>query len=146
MVTSKVDNAEQLEVANGYIALMSVIIISLLLITITAALSFANYFSRFNILENEFKITGENLATACVNYARAKLMGDPNNYAGNELSVPVGDDVCSVISVVPTGNVWPKTIKTQGIYPRNRIQESYTNLSVVLNSDFTVNSWQETPN
>lgn len=130
----------------GYIALTSVIIISLLLITITAALSFANYFSRTNILENEFKIAGNNLAEACVGYARGRLMNNPDNYAGNEPSVPVGADTCTVISVIPTGPVWPKTIKTQGIYPKNQAQRSYTNLTVVLNSDFSVNSWQETPN
>jgi hypothetical protein len=132
--------------SNGYIALMSVIIISLLLITITAALSQANYFSRLNILQDEFKTTSDNLATACVNYARAKLMADPNNYSGNEPSIPVGADTCSVIAVLPTGNNWPKTIKTQGVYPKNQAEESYTNLTVVLNSNFSVNSWQETPN
>ena len=99
--------------SGGYIALVSVIIISFLLITITAALSGANYFSRFNILENEFKNHSENLAEACVSYARAKLMADPANYAGNEFSVFVGGDTCSVISVAPVGAVWPKTIKPQ---------------------------------
>lgn len=132
--------------SGGYIALTSVIIISLLLITITAALSVANYFSRFNILENEFKIRSDNLAEACVSYARAKLIADPNNYAGNELSVPVGVDTCSIISVTPTGGSWPKTIKTQGIYPRNQAQASYTNLLVVLNGGYSINSWQESPN
>lgn len=130
----------------GYIALISVIIISLLLVTITAALSTANYFSRFNILENEFKIRSDYLAESCLSYARDKLMSDPSNYSGNELSVPIGGDTCSVISVLPTGSGWPKTIKTQGIYPRNQAEESYTNLAVMLNSNFSINSWQETPN
>jgi hypothetical protein len=138
--------AKHLNLQSGYIALTSVIIISLLLITITAALSSANYFNRTNILENEFKIRSGNLAEACVSYARAKLAADPVNYAGNELSVPVGSSTCSVISVMPTGAVWPKTIRTQGVYPRSQAEESYTNLSVVLNSDFSISSWQETPN
>ena len=138
--------AKHLNLQSGYIALTSVIIISLLLITITAALSSANYFNRTNILENEFKIGSGNLAEACVSYARAKLAADQVNYAGNELLVPVGTDACSVISVMPTGAVWPKTIRTQGVYPRNQAEESYTNLTVVLNSDFSVNSWEETPN
>ena len=130
----------------GYIVLTSVIIISLLLITITAGLSFANYFSRLNILENEYKIISGNLAEACVGYARGRLMNNPDNYAGDEPTVPVGGDTCSVISVVPTGGSWPKTIKTQGIYPQNQAEESYTNLTVVLNSDYSINSWQETLN
>jgi hypothetical protein len=138
--------AKHLNLQSGYIALTSVIIISLLLITITAAISSANYFSRTNILENEFKIRSGNLAEACVSYARAKLAAGSANYAGNELSVPVGSSTCSVISVVPTGAVWPKTIRTQGIYPHNQAEESYTNLVVVVNSDFSISSWQETPN
>jgi hypothetical protein len=133
-----------LHCGGGYIALISVIIISLLLITVTAALSCSNYFSRLNILENEFKIKSGNLAVACVNYAKTKLAGDPLNYAGNELSVPVGADICSILSVSPTGATWPKTIKTRGIYPGGQTNQSYTNLTVILNSDFTVNSWQET--
>ena len=130
----------------GYIALISVIIISLLLITVTAALSCSNYFSRLNILENEFKIRSGNLAAACVNYARARLIQDPLNYAGNELSVPVGADVCSVLAVSPTGAVWPKTVKTRWIYPGRQGEQSYTNLTVILNSDNSLNSWQETAN
>ncbi len=126
--------------------LTSVIIISLLLLTITAALSAANYISRLNVLENEFKSTSNNLAEACIRYAIAKLAIDGNNYTGNELSVPVGNGTCAVISVVPTGSVWPKTVKTQGVYPHNQAEQSYTNLTIVLNSDFSINSWQETPN
>jgi len=137
---------KHLNLQSGYIALTSVIIISLLLITVTAALSCANYFSRFNILENEFKTDSGNLAEACVNYARAELAADPENYAGNDLSVPVGSSTCSVISVMPAGAVWPKTVKTQGVYPHNQAEESYTNLVVVLNSDFSIISWQETAN
>lgn len=86
------------------------------------------------------------MAAACVNYARARLIQDPLNYAGNELSVPVGADVCSVLAVSPTGAVWPKTVKTRGIYPGRQGEQSYTNLTVILNSDNSLNSWQETAN
>ena len=116
---------ENIQIYNkGYIALTSVIIISLLLLALTVALSAANYFGRTNIMEYELKVASSNLAEACLNYAKAKLMADPLNYSGNELSVPVAGDTCSVISVLPTGNNWPKTLKTQGIYPKNQPEES----------------------
>ena len=54
---------------DGYIALISVIIISLLLITVITALSTINYFSRYNILENEYKERSSGLAEGCVDYA-----------------------------------------------------------------------------
>jgi hypothetical protein len=130
----------------GYIALISVVIISLLLITVTAALSCSNYFSRLNILENEFKVRSGDLANACVNYARARLMQDPLNYAGNELSVPVGADICSVLAVSPAGTAWPKTVKTKGVYPGGQTEQSQTNLTVILNGDYSLSSWQETVN
>ena len=130
----------------GYIVLISVIIISLLLVALTAAVSYANYFSRLNVLQSEFKARSYSLAEGCVNYAKTRLMNDPINYAGNELAVPVGANTCSVISITPVGSVWPKTIKTKGIYPTGQPDQSVSNLLVVVNSDYSLMSWQEVPN
>jgi hypothetical protein len=118
----------------GYIALTSVIIISLLLITIITALSSINYFSRYNILENEFKDRSSGLAEACVDYALGKI-GSNSAYAGGECVV-IGSDKCKIVSV--SGNV----VVTQGVF-----QKSYTNLSVGYNpTTLAVTSWQELPN
>lgn len=121
---------------SGYIAITSVIIISLLLVTVSVALSSANYFSRFNVLESEFKERSSSLAEACVDQAMFNIASN-NLYNGN---VAVGANSCTIVSVT-VGN--PDTIvKTQGVF-----QNSYTNLVVeVKNSNLAIVSWQETPN
>ena len=123
---------------SGYIALISVIIMSALLLTITVALSSANYFSRYNILENEYKQRSSDLAEACVNYARGQLAGNVT-VAANTV-VPVGTDSCKIVSV--NNDI----IIVQGAYPHSGPDISYTNLKVTLNGNLTLNSWQETPN
>jgi hypothetical protein len=136
--------AKHLNPQSGYIALTSVIIMSVLLITITAALSGANYFSRYDILENEFKQRSSDLAEACVNYAEGQVAGNPGYTLTSPGSVVVGKDSCTVVSVTPAGG--KTAVITQGIYPKTGPERSYTNLIVVLNSNMTVNSWQETAN
>jgi hypothetical protein len=125
----------------GFIALTSVLIMSLLLIVITVALSSANYFSRYNILENEFKQHSSDLAEACVNYAEGQIAAN-SSYPGGQIAV--GSDNCTVVSVLPNESGY--TIIARGIYPKNQPKESYTNLTVQINSSFAVTSWTETPN
>ncbi len=120
----------------GYIALSSVIIISLLLVTITAALSLVSYYSRFNILESEYKQRSVALAQSCVDYAFSQLVVNPN-YSGNEC-LNFSSNNCKVVSV--TAGSYPKTIQSQAQY-----EKSYTNLSIVTNSSFQIQSWQELP-
>jgi hypothetical protein len=125
----------------GYIALTSVIIISLLLITIITALSSVNYFSRYNILENEFKERSSGLAEACVDYSLAKLAAN-STYSGGE-TANIGTDSCRVVSVTSGGNSY--SILTQGIFPAIGTQRSYTNLSVVVDLGLNITNWQEVP-
>ncbi len=125
----------------GYIALTSVIIISLLLITIITALSSVNYFSRYNILENEFKERSGGLAEACVDYSLAKLAAN-SSYVGGE-NANIGSDSCRVVSVTPGGNSY--SILTQGIFPSTGANRSYTNLSVTVDSNLNITNWQEVP-
>ena len=121
----------------GYIAVTSVIIMSLLLITITAALSTANYFSRFNILESEYKERSNGLAEACVDQARYNIAQNIP-YTG-DVTV-TGVSKCTIVDVIMAGS--NKIIKAQGMY-----QKSYTNLQVeVKASDLSTVSWQEVPN
>jgi hypothetical protein len=125
---------------SGYIALISVIIMSALLLTITVALSSANYFSRYNILENEYKQHSSDLAEACINYVKGQLAGNPGYTVTTITPVMVGSDSCAIISA---GGL---TVKAQGAYPKTGPDISFTNLTVVLNSNLTVNFWRETAN
>ena len=127
-----------LNASEGYIALTSVIIISLLLITVSAALSSANYFSRFNILENEYKSRSASLAESCVDFAIGKLITEPA-YTGNNEQISVGSDFCKVVSV--SAGSYPKYVSTQAVY-----QKSYTNLCVQINSSKSIIGWKELKN
>ena len=127
---------------SGYIALISAIVISTLLVGLTFALSYAGYFSRFNILESEYKERSLALAEACVDTALLKIAQNPGYNPSNE-SIPVGTDSCMVVSAQANQPVAGQTtIKTQGLY-----QKSYSNIIVIVNSaSLVVISWNEVPN
>lgn len=126
-----------LKLDSGYIALTSVIIISLLLITVSAALSSANYFSRFNILENEYKSKSYGLAESCVDFAVSRVIAD-SGYAGGNEQINVGSDNCTVVSVSAG---YPKNIVTQAVY-----QKSYTNVCAQISSGKSIIGWKELKN
>lgn len=123
----------------GFIALISAVIISALLITITVALGTSSFLSRFNILDAEYKEKSSALAEACADAAILKLAASAS-YPGGE-TIAVGSDTCKVISVVPVAG-WPKTIKTQAT-----VSNSYTDLTIGVSNTATVSvdSWQEVP-
>lgn len=133
----------------GYIALISVIIVSLLLITVITALSTVNYFSRYNILENEYKERSSGLAEGCVDYALGKLAANSAYTVASPQSIAIGSDTCNVMSVVSQSG--QTTIVTQGFYPATTPLKSYTKLTVIVDSNINnstylqVISWQETP-
>src|SRR5260221_11521416 len=82
---------------SGFIALISAIIISLILITITVILNLAGYFGRFNILDAEYKETSIGLAEASVDTAILEI-SKGNTVAANT-AVPIGSYQCPLISV-----------------------------------------------
>lgn len=134
----------------GFIALMSAIVISLLLITLGATLSLTGFFTRFDIADAEYKERSIGLAEACGDLAMVKLAGDIN-YAvvQSDHTIAVGGDSCSIVSISPTpprsGQI---TIMTQGIFPAlgSGPEHAYTNIKIVTNaSDLSIVSWQEVP-
>ena len=130
---SKIKNS--IAESNGYIAITSVMIISLLLITITVALSTSNYFSRFNILESEYKTRSLGLAEACVDQALYYLVQKID--ITTETEVNIGTSKCKIFPIVVVGS--SRTIRTQGEF-----QKSYSNIKVVVNTpSYAVTSWQE---
>lgn len=81
----------------GYVALMSVIVISLILLGLTTILSMSGYFSRFNVLNGEYKRVSLGLAESCANVALLKIAQNPN-YTGGE-TISVGTNNCTIKSV-----------------------------------------------
>ncbi len=120
---------------SGYIALISSIIISILVLGIALAISSAGYFSRFDILKNEFKERSSALAEACVDTALLKLAQN-QSYNGNE-NIGIGNDQCSILPIeIASGQ---KIIKTKASF-RNAV----TNLKVTVNSaNLSVIYWEE---
>lgn len=127
---------------HGYIALISVIIISVLLMTIAMAVSLTGFFSRFNILSEEYKERSLALAEACADTALLSLSLDPGYNPSNQ-TINIGSDACVVVSKqINNPSSGQTTILTSG-----QFQQATTNLKVVVgSSDLSLISWQEIAN
>ena len=124
------------KIQRGFIALISSIVMSAILLLITTTLSLSSFFARFTILESEYKERSSTLAEACVDSALLKIALD-NNYSPTNETVSVGKDSCLIKEV--TTNSQQKIITTQAKY-----QESYTNLKVTIQTNnLQVLSWIE---
>jgi len=129
----------------GFVALMSAIIISVILLLIITNLSLTAFYSRSDVLDSELKDRSSALAEACVDTAILKLVNNSNYSPVNEC-VPVGDicpntnpnaNICTIVSV-DSGN----HIKTQA-----KFNNSYTNFRIVVDANtFAVQSWEECAN
>ncbi len=135
-----IDNS--LKNSDGYIALISAIIISLVLMMITFSLSIAGFFQRFDLLDAESKEQSLALARACVDDALLDILNNSNYIATNE-NVTVDTKKCSIISVEYNAPmVGQITLKTQAV-----INKAYTNLKAIINSvDASIISLEETEN
>lgn len=128
---------KQRNIQKGFIALISSIVMSAILLLITTTLSLSSFFTRFTILESEYKERSSALAEACVDSALVKIALD-NTYSPSNEIVRVGNNTCLIKRVTTLGT--QKTIVTQGNY-----QESYTNLSVTIQTNnLQIVSWLET--
>lgn len=122
----------------GFIALMSAIIISVILLLIITGSSFGGFYSRFNILESEFKERSSALAEACVDVAILNIVNNPS-YTGDATTTVNAKDNCYVGTVTTSGG--QKIFETRGIY-----SNSHTNLKVTVNStSFSITSVEELP-
>src|SRR3989338_297451 len=106
---------------DGFIALISVIVITLILLTMTATLGTKGFLDRFNILEGEAKETSAGLAWACAQGARVKISTDPlyqPTAGGEEFAVTEDPNnpgeylMCKIVSVTTLGT----KVCVQGTY------------------------------
>ncbi len=123
----------------GYIALMSVIVISAILLLISTATSFKGYYGRYGVLETEFKKESQNLAEACADQAILELAKNVN-FQGDATSTISSKYECYIYPITKNFPTPGKTtIKTRAIY-----QDSYTYLEITINqSDLSVDKWME---
>lgn len=121
----------------GFIALMSAVIISAILLLVVASGSFSGFNSRFNLFETEMKERSSALADACADQTLLELAND-SSYVGNATTT-IGSDACYTGPITTSGG--QKSFKTRA-YKSN----AYTTLEVVVNaSSLSVVSWQEVP-
>jgi len=146
----------------GFIALMSVLIISITLLGIAFARSNNGFFARFGALNSEYKRVGLGLAESCVNVALLKIAQNASYLpaAGGD-TITVGSNTCTIKSVSYDKTYWSTspyhemaTIQTQGTF-----NDTWSNLSVTAviqnpshaivasgtTSSISIVSWAETP-
>jgi len=127
---------------DGFVALISAIIISVMLLIIAVTIGMTGIFGRFNVLDSESKERSIGLAEACVDTAILKLSIDKDYLLiPADHSIPIiGSDTCNIVSILPISipRNFPITIQTQAI-----VNKSYTNLVVVIDSDYAIVSWEE---
>lgn len=128
-----------LKAKRGFVALISAIIISVVLLLIVTNASLTGFYSRSNISDGELKEISSNYAEACVDTALLKITND-STYSGGGDTLDVDTDGINdcVIESVTTD-----TIYTKGNYNN----KYYTNLKIGYDSsDVSVTSWEEISN
>ena len=121
----------------GFIALISILVISAVLLVLLFTLETASFFTRFEALEAENKRESLSLAEACVNVARLQFAR--RDYTQKSVQVDVSDTakVCKICEITASGS-----IKTRAVY-----KGTYTNLVIVIdpNSPQSLRLWNEVP-
>ncbi|HEX3095555.1 MAG TPA: hypothetical protein VHQ20_00360 [Patescibacteria group bacterium] len=129
---------------DGFIALVSAIVISGLLIIIGASLGYTGFFSRFNILDGEFKETSLGLAESCAEIARVEIANNASftvPAGGQSYTIDDAGNTCKILSVTGT-----YTVTSQAVY-----QKSYSTIQAVYNrdavaGDVKITCWHELAN
>ncbi len=120
---------------SGFVALMTAIILTAILLIVTITLNQTSFFTRGILLDSEYKERSAALAEACVDVARLKLANDIT-YPGNEI-IGVGGKQCKIWSIT-AGSIIKVTATSS---------EAVTNLEVAVDpTDISVVSWKEVPN
>src|SRR4051812_21214163 len=118
----------------GFVALISVIIVSAILLVLLFTLGAASFLSRFSVLDSENKRISLALAEACANTAMIRI--SQNSQYGISPALPAGGDCVGVgggvcpPSVSPTSKTCricrtSPTILTRAVY-----NGAYTNLEI----------------
>lgn len=124
---------------NGYIAVVSAMVIMTVLLLLATTTSMASFYSRFNALDRENKKVGTALAESCVDSALLKLAMN-SSYLGNE-TVSVGSNSCKICPVSAAGQI--RNFSTKATY--NQTVTNFAVKSTLNANSLSINSWQEIP-
>lgn len=97
--------------SRGYIALVSVLIVSVLLLIAGLGASLRGIDVTETSLSHTLSLAARHLADACAEEALMKLKTN-FNYAGNEIIIVDGADACTIVSISGTGNT-DRIIRTE---------------------------------
>ncbi len=124
----------------GFIALISVIVVSFVLIIAVVTLGMRGITGRFYLLDVERKQISQALAESCVTIGILKIAVDPD-YSASNVTAQVGSDTCTIVSVTPN-----TPVSTQATIVARGVKDgATTNLKVVVDeASATAVSWLET--
>lgn len=88
---------------NGFIALLSILIISVTLLASTLSLAQLGIANRFFMLTLEQKTMSERYADACVHIGRVTIYNNPHLSMGTAKMYAVGDGICTIHSIAQSG-------------------------------------------
>jgi hypothetical protein len=124
----------------GFVALVSAVVVSALLIIIAASLGYTGFFTRFNILDGEYKEISRGLAESCAELARVEIANNINYDATGGRQYPVGEnaEICTIFPGPSSG------------YYRSHAEYKRSHTNIVAGyarsgSNVTVTSWSEVP-
>lgn len=121
----------------GFMALMTAMVLSLVLMLGAVTLNQSEFFIRSSAADAEYKARSVTLARACVTTALAKLAAD-SVYAGNE-TIRIAVDACHIRSITLGSSVGQYTIETHAT-----VGGAATNLRIVARAaDLSIVSWNE---
>lgn len=110
----------------GFIALISILILSSVLLATTLSLAQFGLANRFFILNLEQKASSQKMAEACLEMLRIKVYSDPAYTTTTKTTYILAGSDCSVVSVIGTGT---KTVKVSATE-----DGAITNLQADINS------------
>lgn len=101
----------------GFIALISVVIISFVLLLVATTLGLKGFFSRFNVLDSENKAKSAGLANGCIEAARLKLANNTSFTTLSDTDIFINTEKCTYrISSGGKIKAWSIVNKAQTYY------------------------------
>jgi hypothetical protein len=90
---------------DGFIALISILVVSAVLLTSTLSLAQFGIANRFFVLNLEQKTTSAKAAEACLQMMRVKVYNNPNYTSNTRTTYTFPSTSCDVISATSSGSV-----------------------------------------
>lgn len=127
---------------NGYLLLISILIIGAIASVITASLILLGNSSELTAYSVDESFRARNAAEACADYALLALHNDPT-YTGNvTISAFTTNVTCSIYPIGGSGN-WNRTLCTEA-----QVGSTVSRLEILIDTllpQIEVSSWQEVP-